>query len=84
MSATEQTNQLWGGEGADTFVCGGSPGVEVVNDFEVGRDRVEVRSGGLEVEITVEEDDTFIALEGLGPIVQLLGVEAGADDVVVL
>ena len=79
-------NQLWGGKGADTFVCGGSPGLETVNDFEVGTDKVKVRAQGREVEVTfdAEIDATLISLEGIGPIVQLLGVEADAGDLVVV
>ena len=71
---------------ADTFVCGGSPGLETVNDFEVGIDKVEVRAQGRDVDVTFDAgtDATLISLDGIGAIVKLLGVEADLGDLVVV
>jgi Ca2+-binding RTX toxin-like protein len=80
------SNQLWGGSGADRFVCGGSPGLETVHDFEVGLDKVEVRAQGREVEIdlTSQPGSTSISLDGVGPIVLLLGGQAEQGDLIVV
>jgi hypothetical protein len=55
-----------------------SPGLETVNDFEGGIDEVQVRALGREVEIDLvsRSGSTSIALEGIGPIVLLVGVQA--------
>ena len=57
-----------------------------MNDFEVGIDKVEVRAQGRGVEVTFDAgtDATLISLDGIGTIVQLLGVQAGLEDLVVV
>jgi hypothetical protein len=36
------------------------------------------------VQVSVDADGTTIGLDGLGAVVRLLGVEAGADDLIVM
>jgi hypothetical protein len=64
----------------------GSPGLETVHDFQVGVDKVEIRAQGREVEIdlTSQPGSTSILLDGVGPIVLLLGVQADQGDLIVV
>jgi Ca2+-binding RTX toxin-like protein len=79
-------NQLWGGDGADRFVSGGSPGLETVHDFAVGLDKVEVRAQGRKVDLVwdVTARATLISLDGIGTIVRLLDAEASREDLIIV
>lgn len=61
-------------------------GLETVNDFELDIDKVEARAlgGGIDVTFHTGSDATLISLDGIGAIVQLLGVQAGLGDLVVV
>ena len=42
----DETDRMTGGDGADTFVFGGRTGADIVYDFEMGTDTLELYAGG--------------------------------------
>ena len=75
-------NDLWGGAGADVFVFEAGLDLNIVHDFEVGHDKVEILAAGraVQVDLAIAPGSTTVLLDGVGPMVLLDGVTATFDD----
>jgi Ca2+-binding RTX toxin-like protein len=51
---------LWGGDGSDTFQLNDGIGTDIVKDFVIGEDSLEVMSGSLGISMTQAGNHTMI------------------------